>query len=81
MRVTVRLYASLAKYEPRGNRGAPIPVDLPDGATVADLLAHLGIPREHARMIVSDDEQIADTAVLRDGQHVALYPPIAGGSG
>jgi len=80
MQITVRLHASLKKYEPAGVKGGPIAVIVDDGATVADVLARLQIPLAHAKMIVSNNEHLDATAVLRDGQHVDLYPPIAGGA-
>lgn len=80
MRVTVRLYASLEKYEPKGVQGGGIGVELDDGARVEDALVRLGIPLAHAKVIVSNDEHIEATTRLRDGQHVDLYPPISGGA-
>lgn len=80
MQVRVRLFATLRKYMPAGSSGDTLTVELPDGAAVRDAIATLGIPPEHARMIVSKDEQLEPTALLQDGQEINLFPPLAGGA-
>jgi len=80
MIVQVKLFATLRKYHPAGESNDPAPIELPDGATVADLLARLGIPPTHAGMVISRDEKLALQALLVDGQEVILFPPIAGGA-
>jgi molybdopterin converting factor small subunit len=79
MKVHVKLFASLRKYVPAGTGGERLIVELPEGALVSDAIAQLGIPAEHARMIVSNDTQLEATAPLRDGQEINLFPPLAGG--
>jgi molybdopterin converting factor small subunit len=79
MKVRVRLFATLRKYLPAGHPGDTLAVDLADGATVGDAIDALGIPPAHAKMIVSQNEQLDVTATLHDGQEVSLYPPLAGG--
>ena len=46
MEVEVRLFANLADYGPPGAPGGAARVELPDGATVGDLLRRLRIPDE-----------------------------------
>lgn len=61
-------------------------VDLPQGATVADLLEALR--REHPglgpllaqTMVAVDQEYATPELVLQEGQQVALIPPVSGGS-
>lgn len=81
MRVTVNLHASLMKFVPPGSTGRTAVLEMPDGATVADVISRLGIPAGHTKMIVSGDEHLELTTALRDGQEVNLFPPLAGGSG
>jgi molybdopterin synthase catalytic subunit len=60
-------------------------VELPEDATVAVLLDHLGA--RHAPLVdlrrylrVAVDRELArDTDALHDGAEVALIPPVAGG--
>ncbi len=79
MHVTVRLHATLKKFLPPGSNGNAAALELPEGATVADAIDRLGIPPGHAKMMVSGDEYLELTTVLRDGQEINLFPPLAGG--
>lgn len=79
MRVQVRLFASLRKYLPAGYAGDTLAVDVRDGATVTDVITALGMAPDHAKMIVSDNQQLELSSPLRDGQEVSLFPPLAGG--
>ena len=81
MRVTVTFFAAI-----RDAAGTPEErVELPDGSTVDGLLRELH--RAHpALRALADDTLVsvnrglgAGTTVLRDGDAVALFPPLAGG--
>jgi molybdopterin converting factor small subunit len=80
MVVQVKLFATLRKYMPPGASGDSVTVDVPDGATVADLVARLGIPLDHARMAVARGEQLDLDAPLPAGVEINLFPPLAGGA-
>ena len=80
MKVHVKLFASLRKYAPAGVSGDRVIVDVPAGASVREAIAALGIPLDHARMIVSRDVQLELGAPLEDGQELDVFPPLAGGS-
>lgn len=62
---------------------APATVELPDGASVAELLAHVGkrVPdRALSGIAVSVNAEYASaTQVLRQGDEVGLLPPVSGG--
>lgn len=64
---------------------SPATVELPHGATVAELLARLGESRPTALMTgiaVSVNAEFAVAAhVLCEGDEVGLLPPVSGGSG
>jgi sulfur carrier protein ThiS len=79
MTVRVTLHAILRKFLPVGAVDHTTSLELPDGATVADAIARLGIPPNHASMLVSGDEYLKPETPLRDGQQVNIFPPIAGG--
>ena len=80
MRVQVKLFATLRKYMPAGTTGDTLTVDVPADATVADLVASLGIPLEHARMAVAAGEQLDLAAPVPNGVEINLFPPLAGGA-
>ena len=80
MRITVHLHAILRKYLPPGSNGNAM-LDMPEGTTVADVIRHLGIPQGHTKMMVCGDEYLELASMLRDGQEINLFPPLAGGAG
>lgn len=80
--VNVRLFASLR--EMIGER--TISVELPDGATVGALRTRIGetYPRVQpflpTLVCAVDEEYVPPSHVLRDGDNVALIPPVSGGA-
>ncbi len=81
MRVTVRLFAFYRELA-----GSDlVQVDLPAGATVADLRRRLrlrfpSLPQEPYPLVVAVDMAYAeDGCVLKEGQEAALIPPVSGG--
>ncbi|HBH03559.1 MAG: hypothetical protein A2W08_16075 [Candidatus Rokubacteria bacterium RBG_16_73_20] len=78
MHVTVTLFADLRRYLPRGAEG-PQRLALPDGATLADLLAALGVAPDAELTAAVDGELAARDARLRDGAEVMLLSPMEGG--
>jgi len=63
----------------------PFALDLPGGATVADLLARLGVQApavESLRIAVSVNAEYAERSqVLSENDEVGLLPPVSGGTG
>jgi molybdopterin converting factor small subunit len=77
--VYAKLFATLRTYRPGLKLGEVFPVDLPEGATVGQLLRQLGVPEEEVKMvfvngIVRDREQ-----VLAAGDELGIFPPVGGG--
>lgn len=79
MRVHVHLFSVLREHLlPEGQRGRAT-VTLPEGATVADLIAHLGITRRVHTVIVNDVQQEDRQRLLQAGDRVELFPVMVGG--
>lgn len=79
MRVTVKLFATLASYSLGVRPGAPFEIDLPESATVKDLIDKLGIPSEETK-ITFVNGLIRDLDwVLKQSDEVGIFPPIGGG--
>ena len=84
MRIRVRLFASLRDRFPEGDRGRS-DVELPTGASLADLIERLEIPDRLAQMVLVDGQQAPrqrgrrEKQTLRDGQTVSIFPPVSGG--
>lgn len=83
MRVTVLTFGMLRDLPGQ----IPDSIDLPSGATVADLLAHCRKCRSESADLWSsvavavNREYAPATHALSDGDEVALLPPVSGGSG
>jgi molybdopterin converting factor subunit 1 len=82
MKVTVKLFARLRQIVGDGTMER----DLTEGATVGDLLhsLHAEFPRLAdftARTIISVNQEFATPdSPLRDGDEVAIFPPVSGGA-
>src|SRR5690348_6840359 len=77
MRVSVRLFAALR--EQAGVRERTL--EFPDGATVGDVWSALALGDEPRGLLYALNREYADaTALLGDGDEVALIPPVSGGA-
>ncbi len=79
MTISVKLFASLAKYKPSHVESASFVVELNEGATVGELASELGIPKDKIRTISLNSKIVKIQAVLEDGDYLILFPAIAGG--
>ncbi|MDW8327225.1 MAG: MoaD/ThiS family protein [Anaerolineales bacterium] len=79
MKVYVKLYALLRQHHPGPDRSAPLEVELPAGATVADLIPRLNLPAKLVRNAFINNQTAALTTPLQDGDRVNLFPPVVGG--
>lgn len=82
MKVTVQLFAVLRELV--GQR--QLELDLADGATIDDLRARLCAdypkvaPFLSAMVAAINEDYVPDSRTLRDGDRVALIPPVSGGA-
>lgn len=83
MNVTLKLFASLSTFLPPNAERNTISLDIPDTATIGDLLSTRQVPRETCHLILVNGHYAppatADETLLKDGDTVAVWPPIAGG--
>ena len=80
MRIEVRLFATFASYLPPGSGGGTAMIEMPQGSTVDDVAAHLGIPSGLQRIALVNGQDAAPGRRLSAGDIVTLFPPLAGGS-
>ena len=73
MKVKIKLFASLRKFGPDEQV-----VELPENSTIEDAVTSLNIPKIALLRIVNGEHRPA-TYTLKDGDELALFPPIAGG--
>ena len=79
MTVRVKLHAILRKFLPPESKDNALVLELPDGATVSEVITRLGIPPKFAGMFVAGDQTLEAGSRLRDGQELSIFPPLAGG--
>ena len=91
MQIHLHLFSTLKDCLPPDAERGQITVDLPEGATLADLVSHCGIDRrlgiEAAESLVRTGWQVlvngtfeADMArPLQAEDQVSIFPPMAGG--
>ena len=84
MRITFKLYAGLTQYLPPDAReGNAMPLDLPEGTTIARAIAPFHMPPALVRLALVNGVYVApeDRAarVLVEGDVLAIWPPVAGG--
>lgn len=79
MNVDVALFASLSGYHAAmPGTGRTRSYELPEGATIADVIVLLGLP-DQPRIVFVDGRHAPEDAVLHDGERLAIFPPVAGG--
>ena len=74
MHVHVKLFASLRNFGPERQT-----LELPAGATIGDVVRALGIPGTVKLLRIVNGEHRPENELLKDGDELALFPPIAGG--
>ncbi len=79
MQVTVVLFATLMRYHPDGAGNKAFTVEMPEGATVGDLIGHLGIGEKEAKQVFISHKSCPRDYPLEEGERVAIFPPVAGG--
>ena len=85
MRVTLKLFASLVSHLPADARNSHrLVLDVDPGTTVLDVIRRQGIPEPLCAIVLIDGVWVprSDRAarVLADGDILAIWPPVAGGS-
>ncbi len=79
MKIQVQLYATLSQYLPKGAQNRKAVMEFDDGLTVGKVIDQLGIPKEHPNMVLINGIHAKDDVPLKDGDVVAVFPPLAGG--
>lgn len=84
MRVTLKLFATLADYlPPEARRGNQVELDLAAGATVTQAIAPYNLPPRLTHLVLVNGVFVPPDArathALADGDALAIWPPVAGG--
>jgi molybdopterin converting factor small subunit len=79
MKIELRLYASLSRYLPEEKDGNSCVVEVEPGTTIRDLFLRFQIPAEARKIIFLNGIHAQGDEVLKNGDRVGAFPPVAGG--
>lgn len=80
MKIGIALYATLSKYLPPDAENRKAVLEVKEGATVREIMSQLGIPRDLPNILLVNGRQSREDTVLKDGETLSIFPPLAGGS-
>lgn len=83
MKVTLKLFATLADYLPAGARGNVAELEFAAAPTVAAVIESFNLPPRLVHLVLVNGNFVGPEArvqrVLAEGDTLAIWPPIAGG--
>ena len=79
MKVQVILFGMLRKGFPTHDPINGVEIDIPDGATVGDLIEQLELPKAKLGMVTVESHLAKAHRKLVDGECVRIFQPIFGG--
>jgi sulfur-carrier protein len=83
MRLQLKLYATLAEFLPPGAVANVAQIEVPDSTSPYQVLDLHRVPRARAHLVLVNGVYVPpaqrDEALLKDGDALAIWPPVAGG--
>lgn len=79
MKVKLKLFATLRDYLPEGNDGHSCTLELSENTKVSDLFNQINIPAEIPKITLINGLQKDPDEILKDGDTLSVFPPVAGG--
>jgi molybdopterin converting factor small subunit len=79
IRIDVRLFATLRREFPHLGAGESLSVELPEDATVGQLVRELKLPEEQVKVVFVNGTVRKEDYGLTDGDEVGIFPPVGGG--
>jgi sulfur carrier protein ThiS len=79
MRVQVKLIATYQKLLPAGTTGNVIPLEVPDGTTVEQVMTRFEVPLDDTSVILLNGLTVPLDTPLSEGDTAAAFSAIAGG--
>jgi len=80
MKIELKLYASLGRYMPEAllerKQGY---LEIGEGTTIKALLQSLNVPLETVKLIFVNGVHAKNDNVLKEGDRLGVFPPVAGG--
>ncbi len=83
MKIAVRTGGLLGKYLPEGSARNSAELEVPEGASVGDVIAQLAMPPEGGYLVIHNGAAVPKGARaacrLSAGDELAIMPPLKGG--
>ena len=84
MQITLKLYAGLTGMLPVGAKRHAVQITVPADATVHTIIDKFNVPRAMAHLVLLNGvylhpEERDQRAKLKEGDTLAIWPPVAGG--
>jgi molybdopterin converting factor small subunit len=83
VKLTFKLFASLTELLPQEARAHAIEIEVAHDVTALELIDRFRVPRQSAHLVLVNgvylDPDNRGEANLRDGDTIAIWPPVAGG--
>lgn len=83
MEITFKLFATLGDYLPAGVQGNEIEIEVAEGSTPNDVIKQHNVPQEMVHLVLLNGVYLSaeerGQSVMRAGDALAVWPPVAGG--
>lgn len=83
MKIKFKLYATLSGYLPEGAVDNTVEIDVPEDASPNSIIDRFKVPRELSHLVLVNGvfayQSERESAILKEGDTLAIWPPIAGG--
>ena len=79
IQVRVKLFATLCRYFGNALPGIPFEVEMPERATLSDLLNFLKLPHEEVKVFFVNGRARPIDWRLEPGDEIGIFPLVAGG--
>jgi sulfur carrier protein ThiS len=79
LRLTIKLYGTLSRSFDEYDHLSGLEVNIPEEASINDLLDYLNLSSERLGMIYMDGKLLNKKSQLKDGAQIKIFQPISGG--
>jgi molybdopterin converting factor small subunit len=79
MEIEVKLFATLREYLPKGSTRFSCKMQVDGSTRIQDILSRLKLPEEIPKIILINGVHGKKEQILKDGDVVSIFPPVAGG--
>ncbi|MDH3693509.1 MAG: MoaD/ThiS family protein [Gammaproteobacteria bacterium] len=83
MKINFKLYASLSEHLPPGAHENTVQIEIPVNSSLNSIIDKYHVPREMAHLVLVNGvfacSADRDKTILKDGDTLAIWPPVAGG--